>query len=97
LSSFIKHGLYWSHRAPPACIESTVSTPNDEEVEAEALDGADVVRGDGAGVPDELAVPGEAELQEHVRDIGASPERGGRTEKHLKKHFVVGAVISNFK
>jgi hypothetical protein len=55
------------------------------------------VRGDGAGVPDELAVPGEAELQEHVRDIGASPERGGRTEKHLKKHFVVGAVISNFK
>jgi hypothetical protein len=34
------------------------------------------VRGDGAGIPDELAAPGEAELQEHmheVRDIGAGP------------------------
>ena len=34
------------------------------------------MRGDGAGIPDELAAPGEAELQEHmheVRDIGAGP------------------------
>jgi len=63
---------------------------DDEEVEAEALDGAGVVRGDGAGVPDELAAAddeglagdvGEAELQEHVRevgDVGAGPERGDR-------------------
>ena len=34
------------------------------------------MRGNGAGIPDELAAPGEAELQEHmheVRDIGAGP------------------------
>jgi hypothetical protein len=55
------------HRAPPECIESYVSTPNDEEVEADALDGA--------GVRDELVAPGEAELQEHVCDIGAGPKR----------------------
>jgi hypothetical protein len=39
------------------------------------------VRGDDASVPDELAAPGEAELQEHVRevrDIGAGLERGDR-------------------
>jgi hypothetical protein len=39
------------------------------------------VRGDGAGIPNELAAPGEVELHEHVhgvRDIGAGlgPERG---------------------
>jgi hypothetical protein len=62
-------------------MESFDSTPNDEEVEAEALDGVGVVRGDGVGVPDELAAPGEAELQEHVRevrDIGAGLEHGDR-------------------
>jgi hypothetical protein len=57
------------------------------------------VRGDGAGVPDELAAPddeglagdvGEAELQEHVREVrhvGAGPQRrdrGGEPGVHVE-------------
>ena len=63
---------------------------DDEEVEPEALGGARVVRGDGAGVPLELAAAddeglagdvGEAELEQDVREVpgvGAGPERGDR-------------------
>ena len=50
------------------------------------------MRGDGAGIPDELAAPSEARLQEHVhevRDIGAGPgpergDSGSEAEVHVE-------------
>ncbi|BAS86477.1 Os03g0758250, partial [Oryza sativa Japonica Group] len=71
---------------------------DDEEIEPEALEGAGVVSGDGAGVPDELAAAddeglagdvGDAELEEdvgEVRQVGGGAERrdgGGEAGVHV--------------
>uniref|UniRef100_J3M1W3 Uncharacterized protein n=1 Tax=Oryza brachyantha TaxID=4533 RepID=J3M1W3_ORYBR len=67
---------------------------DDEEVKLETLEGAGVVRRDGAGVPDKLAAAddeglavdvGEAELEED-RHVGAGAERrdgGGEASIHV--------------